>query len=142
MGELKQFGRRWRVLVADQLEVNRLILQDLLEQEGCTVVVAANGDTALDALEETPFHLIILEYRLPGEDGGMVMQAYRQILAHSNRTSEPAPVILPTQETGADAAVEIGAGKAAGAFRVPRKPFRTEQVREAARAALGLTAAS
>lgn len=142
MSNVKEFGRRWRVLVADQLEVNRLILREVLEQEGCTVVLVADGDAALDALEEAPFHLVIAEYRLPREDGVMVMQAYRQILAHSSRTAEAAPVILTTQERGTDAAVEIGAAKAAGAFRVLRKPFQAEQVRDAARAALGLSTAA
>ncbi|KAJ54755.1 hypothetical protein ACMU_16710 [Actibacterium mucosum KCTC 23349] len=58
------------VLVVDDLEINRVILQRHLESWGATVVVAESGPVALDKLRDhTRFDLAFLDYQMPEMDG-------------------------------------------------------------------------
>lgn len=142
MGEIRQFGRKYRALIAESLATNRILLQEILKQEGCACVLVKDGDEALDAIEEGGFDLLVLEARLPREDGITVMKAYRSILANGSLTAVAAPVILTTDAAGPEAAHVIVAAQAAGAFRVLAKPFDFERVRIATREALRSEAAA
>ena len=64
-------GPRRRVLVVDDLEVNRRLLRELLEGMGFEVVEADGGDRALEGLGSHEFRpdLVILDLRMPGMDG-------------------------------------------------------------------------
>ncbi len=68
-----------RILAAEDVEINRLILEDLLEFEGAHVVFAENGQEALDRLEEhgvSAFDLVLMDVQMPVMDGH---EATRQI---------------------------------------------------------------
>lgn len=76
-------GRRLsglRILAADDVELNRLVLEDLLVYEGATVIFAENGRQALDRLEEVGYAAIdavLMDIQMPIMDG---YQATRKIL--------------------------------------------------------------
>ena len=57
------------VLVVDDDPDICLILQDVLESEGCTVIVAHNGQEALRVLEQRRPDVIVLDLMMPVMDG-------------------------------------------------------------------------
>jgi len=58
-----------RVLVVDDVALNREIVTELLRAEGCEVVSAASGQEALDTLKTKTFDLILMDIRMPVMDG-------------------------------------------------------------------------
>ncbi|MEH6522999.1 response regulator [Sulfitobacter sp.] len=60
-----------RILVVDDLELNRRILSERLSSWDVTVVLASSGPEALDILEKTSEHfdLVIQDYQMPQMDG-------------------------------------------------------------------------
>jgi PAS domain S-box-containing protein len=71
------------VLVAEDVELNRIVLEDLLTHEGAQVVFAENGQQALDRLEETgysEFDLVLMDIQMPVMDG---YQTTRRILKYA-----------------------------------------------------------
>ena len=56
------------VLVVDDLEINRLILEDLLVYQGATVVFAENGLQALGYLTQQ-FDVVLMDVQMPVMDG-------------------------------------------------------------------------
>ena len=62
----------WRglhVLLAEDNQVNQQLAEGLLERRGHTVVVAANGREALQALEHDSFDLVLMDVQMPVLDG-------------------------------------------------------------------------
>ncbi len=60
------------ILAADDVEMNRFILEDLLMQEGAHAVFASNGQEALDRLEEAGidhFDVVLMDVQMPVMDG-------------------------------------------------------------------------
>jgi signal transduction histidine kinase len=62
-----------RVLVVDDVDYNRDILERILVREGHTVVTAEDGGKALERLRSGPFDLVLLDVMMPGIDGIQVM---------------------------------------------------------------------
>jgi len=68
-------GRRLsgiRVLAAEDVELNRVILQDLLAQEGATVVFAENGAQALETVRSAgtaAFDVVLMDVQMPVMNG-------------------------------------------------------------------------
>jgi len=72
-----------RILVVDDNETNRLMMEKLLISWGCRRDEAADGDTALEKLrqavaEKDPFDVVILDMHMPGTDGEMLGRAIKQ----------------------------------------------------------------
>ena len=66
-------------MVADDVSVNRTIVEALLEAEGATVSVATNGAEAVDAVlrcGSEPFDIVLMDLEMPEMDG---RQATRRI---------------------------------------------------------------
>lgn len=57
------------VLVVDDEEQNRYLLESILKDEGCVVTCAENGLDALERLKKDRFHLIISDILMPKMDG-------------------------------------------------------------------------
>jgi two-component system cell cycle sensor histidine kinase/response regulator CckA len=82
-----------RVLVAeDETDICGLLAQ-VLSRRGYEVVVAADTPQALQALEATPFSLIVADWLMPGGGG-------RQIVAHARQMPSNPPVIIITGKPG------------------------------------------
>ena len=58
-----------RVLIADDEESLRWVLEKGLRQAGYDVTAVPDGDSALRAFAEAPFDLVFLDIRMPGTDG-------------------------------------------------------------------------
>ena len=59
------------ILAAEDIEVNRLVLFDLLEQEGANVVFAVNGEHAVECFcnQDMPFDVVLMDIQMPDMDG-------------------------------------------------------------------------
>ncbi|MEE9322261.1 MAG: response regulator [Granulosicoccus sp.] len=60
---------RGRILLAEDHPVNQDIVGRMLEKLGCEVVLAENGQVALDMLESTEFDLVLMDCDMPVLDG-------------------------------------------------------------------------
>ena len=58
-----------RILIVDDEAAVRLTLDMLLRRRGYLVTVASNGDEALTLIEQQPFDLLLLDYKMPGLSG-------------------------------------------------------------------------
>ena len=57
------------ILVVDDEMSIRSVLKQVLEKDGYTVTAAANGEEALEFLEQKPFALVISDIKMPGLNG-------------------------------------------------------------------------
>ena len=61
-------------IVADDEELGRQAVAELLGDEGCQVHEASDGQTVLDILEEYEIDLILCGIKMPGTDGMAVLK--------------------------------------------------------------------
>jgi DNA-binding NtrC family response regulator len=108
-----------RVLIVDDEEVLRDVLDAVLRREGFDIITAASGEEALSVLDSTEeVDLVILDVMLPGISGIDTLRAMR--------ISNPAlPVIVITAFSSIDGAIEA---MKQGAFHYIPKPFKNEEV--------------
>jgi signal transduction histidine kinase/AmiR/NasT family two-component response regulator len=70
-------GRSSRILVVDDLDLNRDLVRTLLEAAGYSVEEAASGLEAVTATRQRPFDLILMDLQMPGMDGFTAARAIR-----------------------------------------------------------------
>ncbi len=105
------------VLIVDDEADIRSTLQDYLEANGITTSGAANGTACRQALEASEFDLVLLDLKMPGEDG---LSLCRHIRANSN-----CAVIMIT---GVSEAMDRVVGLEVGADDYISKPFDLREV--------------
>jgi signal transduction histidine kinase/CheY-like chemotaxis protein/HPt (histidine-containing phosphotransfer) domain-containing protein len=66
-----------RVLVVDDVVLNRDVVSELLRAEGCDVTSAGSGQEALDILKTQQFDLVLMDIRMPVMDGLATTAAIR-----------------------------------------------------------------
>jgi len=90
-----QYTRKQRVLIADDSEMNRSILADMLGDE-YEVIEAEDGTKAVEALMKysTGIDLVLLDIVMPSMDGFEVLEVMNQ-----NHWIEDIPVIMISAET-------------------------------------------
>jgi len=108
-----------RILVVDDEASHRIMLRAVLRDEGYEVTEAADGRDAVQAIEQAPFDLVLMDIRMTTMDGLEALGEIRQI-------SPLVPVIIMTAYASIQTAV--GALKA-GAFDYLTKPLDIEEMR-------------
>ena len=106
-----------RVLVVDDDDSIRDIIDMALSDEGYEVRTAADGSSALTLLQQWQPDVILLDMRMPGTDGWAFADAYRQ-------RPEPRPAIIVLTAAG-DASTWAGEIEAED---VLAKPFDLEDL--------------
>jgi two-component system response regulator MprA len=105
------------MVVEDQADLAAMLVQ-VLDEEGFSTRVAADGHRALEEAARLPPDLVILDVLLPGLDG---LAVCRELRARGHRM----PVILLTAR---DAVPDRVAGLEAGADDYLAKPFAFEEL--------------
>ena len=106
------------VLVADDEEIMRDILESLLTREGCKVSLAASGEEALQLAKSESFDIAIVDVMMPGIDG-------IQTLEELKRLDDQMPVIIIT---AFGTAGNTRQAFKSGAFDFIEKPFKNDDV--------------
>jgi two-component system, NtrC family, response regulator AtoC len=107
-----------RVLVVDDEENLRHMLQILLRREGYEAVGASSVDAALVEIERQPFDIIITDLRMPGRSGLELIDEVRR------RNLETTMVVM-TAYGGKEVAIEA---MKRGAYDYLSKPFEADEV--------------
>ncbi len=68
---------RLRILLAEDNLLNQQLVDHLLRRRGHEVVIARDGRKALEALDLSPFDLMLLDIQMPELDGFQVIEALR-----------------------------------------------------------------
>jgi len=108
------------VLVVDDVPENLAVLHDALDESGFTVLVANNGEAALQRAAEAQPDIILLDAIMPGMDG---FDACRRLKA--NLATRHIPVVFMTGLTEAE---HVVAAFEAGGNDYVTKPLRTGEV--------------
>ncbi|MBL8481263.1 MAG: response regulator, partial [Rhodocyclaceae bacterium] len=90
---LREGHRSLRILVAEDNEVNQMLVQRMLENRGHYVRLAHNGRQALDMLEKHNFELILMDVQMPEMDG---LEATRRIRRREAEKGGHVPIIALT----------------------------------------------
>jgi DNA-binding response OmpR family regulator len=80
-----------KILVVDDEQAIRYLLQTVLERAGYEPIMASNGEEAIRLAESENPHLIILAARMPEPDGIKTCTALR-----ANQKTRTIPIILAT----------------------------------------------
>ncbi|MCU0580653.1 MAG: sigma-54 dependent transcriptional regulator [Desulfobacterota bacterium] len=107
-----------KILIVDDEQIVRESLANWLQEDGYRIAVAADGSEALQKIKEFPFHIVLLDLKMPGLDGIQVLQAIKKDFPDTE-------VILMTAYGSVHTAVEA---IKAGAYDYIVKPFDPEEV--------------
>ena len=89
--------RTRRVLVAEDNPINQFLLQEMLEPSGVQIVLANNGEEALDAVKTQSFDLVLMDMQMPVMDGLEATMKIREL-----PTAKSLPIIAVTANAMAE----------------------------------------
>jgi CheY-like chemotaxis protein len=111
------------ILLAEDNPVNQKVAQRMLEKEGHTVTIAANGKAARACWEQQVFDLILMDVQMPEMDG---LEATAAIRRAERRTGGHVPIIALTAHAMAGDRERC---LASGMDGYVSKPIRAEEIR-------------
>jgi DNA-binding NtrC family response regulator len=106
------------ILVIDDEEIMREILETLLTREGYQVRLAATAAEGLDLARSMPFDAAIVDVMMPGMDGVTALDEIRKI-------DDDLPVLMITAYASVENAI---AAMKRGAYDYISKPFKNDEV--------------
>jgi DNA-binding NtrC family response regulator len=106
------------VLVVDDEEIMREILETLLTREGYDVRLASSGTEGLELARALPFDAAIVDIMMPGLDGIATLDELKRI-------DEDLAVIIITAYASVESAISA---MKSGAFDYITKPFKNDEV--------------
>lgn len=108
-----------KVLVVDDDEVTRKLLQEVLEREGYLVQIAASAEDAVHLLRRESFPIVVSDIRMVDLDG-------MAVLRESKKSQNPSAVIMMTGFGSMEGAIEA---IQQGAFDYVSKPFKMNELK-------------
>ncbi len=87
------------ILLADDVEINRALVQAILEPHGHLITCAENGRLALEVYKSKCFDIVLLDIQMPEIDGLQVSMAIREYERTIGR-SRPVPIVAMTAFAG------------------------------------------
>lgn len=116
---LEKFGNQLRVLVAEDNELNQLLITTILNREGIQFDLADDGKVVLEKLKTTEYHLILMDIQMPHLDG---MATAKLIRTELNMNI---PIIALTANASPDDEAKY---KESGMDDYIAKPFKREEL--------------
>jgi two-component system response regulator PilR (NtrC family) len=110
--------RTGSILVIDDEEIMREILEALLTREGYQVRMAASGEEGLEIARSTTFDAAVVDVMMPGMDGIATLEELRKL-------DDDLPVLMITAFASVETAITA---MKRGAFDYITKPFKNDEV--------------
>lgn len=114
-----------KILVVDDERDTRALLKDLLTQAGHHVTEAPGAAEAMMRVEVTRFDLVLLDWMMPGMDGGQFAQF---MSTHWDTFETPIIVVSCRRDPETKSWARLN-----NAVRYVEKPFSTTEILEAVR---------
>ena len=111
-------AKKGSVLVVDDEEIMRDVLETLLSAEGYRVDLSKTGEEGLDAYSKRPYDVVLLDVSMPGIGGLRALEEFLKL-------DGDAVVLMITAYATFDTAI---AAWEKGAFGCIRKPFQNEHI--------------
>lgn len=106
-------------LVIDDSRAVRLLVGNILREQGFEVVTAGHGQEGLEKLKENPdVRLVLVDWNMPIMDGLEFIQAVRRV-----RSWDEVQLVMVTTETESE---QVQRAISAGANEYVMKPFTAE----------------
>ncbi len=115
-----------KILIVDDDEVVRRSYLRSLESTSCDVQAASDGEQALQTMEQNPCDVVLLDLRMPGQDGLSVLRTIKQ------KWPESEVVII----TGYPTVASVKEAVRLGAYDYVAKPVGPQDVINIADAAI------
>ncbi len=106
------------ILIADDDEIARDVLKEILKEEGYPVLTAKDGLEAINLLRREEIKLLITDLKMPGADGMEVLRA-------AIRNNPETMVVILTAYGTLDIALQA---IKEGAYDYLAKPFKVEEI--------------
>lgn len=110
--------RAIRILVVDDEEIVRYVFRNYFAKMGYQMDEACDGVEALEAMKDTAYDFVIVDYRMPRLDG-------MQLLAEMRDLYPDLPAVIMTGHGSADVLEEA---RELGAVGGLNKPFRLDEL--------------
>ena len=104
-----------RILIVDDMETNRVILEQIIKDMGYQPILAETGEQALGLIQECIPHLVLSDISMPGMDG---YELCRILKSNAETRDIPVVFISANAETA-----DIVKGFALGGGDYITKPF-------------------
>src|SRR5215208_4638045 len=111
-------ARNGSILIIDDEEIMREILEALLTRDGYQVRMAASGEEGLELARATTFDVAIVDVMMPGMDGLATLDELKKI-------DDDLPALMVTAFASVETAI---AAMKRGAFDYITKPFKNDEV--------------
>ncbi len=109
-----------QILIVDDVEINRMVLEEIIRNMGCEPLLAENGQQALKIASCSQPKLILSDISMPGMDGFELCKSLK-----ANKKTKEIPIIFIS---AFDEAEDIVKGLKLGGEDYITKPFITEVV--------------
>jgi DNA-binding response OmpR family regulator len=115
-----------KILIADDEEDLRLLVQVTLEHPSYHILTAVDGFRAMDAIRAHIPDLVILDWMMPGLDGCEVVKMLRR-----NPNTAGIPIVMLTAKDGLESRDQLASLELAGYLVKPFSPLELiQKVRE------------
>ena len=111
-------SKKGSILICDDEEIMRDVLETILSSAGYKVDLAKTGEEAVAAFAERPYDVVLMDVSMPGIGG---LTALEELI----KLDAEAVVLIITAYATFDTAISAWEK---GAFGVVRKPFQNEQI--------------
>ena len=115
------------ILIVDDDQGQRTVLQTILKREGYTIETAENGLVALEKIEDNLFDVVVSDMRMAQMSG-------RELLHEIKRRDPDLPVLIVTAYAEVNDAVDLVARE--GAFYYLQKPIQIDTLKKEIRRAI------
>ena len=112
-----------RVLVAEDNAINQKVMERFLQKWEMESVVAANGEEAVNKMEQENFHIVLMDLQMPVMDGYQASQAIRRLDDFRKRN---VPIVALTAAALKEVKENVFAS---GMNDFITKPFNPEELR-------------
>jgi len=111
-----------RVLVAEDMPLNRLLITKILDKFGCSVDIAQNGLEAIEKVKEHDYRVIFMDCHMPEVDGFTATQKIREMQQSTGKHVFIVALTADAMSGDKERCLAIGMDDHIG------KPFRQEQI--------------